>query len=128
MAPFEKHLQSQLDNRRLDTDPKCNPIDLIESALKNEVALGESISHYLLFLSENSAAIDIIQNFLINVVKVPVNNLSIIFGSSFRNDQQYSEICRNISLIKHSMGIGNTVILLNSYNLYESLYDDLNQY
>jgi hypothetical protein len=117
-----------LYTRRLDTDPKCNPIDLIESALKNEVALGESISRYLLFLTENSAAIDIIQNFLLNVVKVPVNNLSVIFGSSFRNDQQYSEICRNISLIKHSMEIGNTVILLNSYNLYESLYDALNQY
>ena len=48
--------------------------------------------------------------------------------SSFRSDQQYSEICRNISAIKNSMELGKTVILLNAYNLYESLYDALNQY
>ena len=35
---------------------------------------------------------------------------------------------RNISRIKHCMEIGNTVILLNFFNLYESLYDALNQY
>jgi len=56
------------------------------------------------------------------------SRLAVIFGSSFRSDLQYSEVCRNISLIKHWMESGKTVILLNSYNLYESLYDALNQY
>lgn len=128
MGPFEKQLQARLDSKRLETDPKCTPTDLIESALKDENSNSNSVSRYLLFLTENSAAIEIIQNFLRNVVGIPAESLSVIFGSSFKNDQDYSEICRNISLIKHSMEVGKTVILLNSYNLYESLYDVLNQY
>ena len=127
LEPFRKYLSSKLDNRILDTDPKCGSIDLLESALNSEYA-SESTSRYLLFLTENNTAIDIIQNYLINVVKIPTHSLTVIFGSSFRSDQQYTEVCRNISLIKHSMEIGKTIILLNSYNLYESLYDALNQY
>ena len=128
MEPFRKHLQAKLDSKRLETDPKCTAINLIESALKDENSNSDSVSRYLLFLTENSAAIEIIQNFLRNIVGIASENLSVIFGSSFKNDQDYSEICRNISLIKHSMEVGKTVILLNSYNLYESLYDVLNQY
>lgn len=88
----------------------------------------ESSNRYLLFLTENSTAIDLIQSYLINMVGIAAHNLQLIFGSSFRFDQQYSEICRNISVIKNSMELGKTVILLNAYNLYESLYDALNQY
>ena len=126
LEPFKRNLYHKLDTKIYPTDPGCTPINLIESALKSEYS--ESTSRYLLFLTENNSAIDIIQNYLITVVKIPANNLKVIFGSSFRSDQQYTEVCRNISLIKHSMEIGKTVILLNSYNLYESLYDALNQY
>ena len=37
------------------------------------------------------------------------------------------QICRNINRIKVCMEMGQTVILLNLENLYESLYDALNQ-
>ncbi|WAR07285.1 R213A-like protein [Mya arenaria] len=37
-------------------------------------------------------------------------------------------VCRNINKIKVCMETGNTVVLLNLDNLYESLYDALNQY
>jgi hypothetical protein len=37
------------------------------------------------------------------------------------------QICRNINRIKVCMETGQTVILLNLENLYESLYDALNQ-
>lgn len=126
MQPFRSRLYTKLDKQVYETDPKCEPINLVESALKGEYV--ESNSRYLLFLTENNSAIDIIQNYLTSMVGVEAHNLSVIFGSSFRLDQQYTEVCRNISLIKHSMEIGKTIILLNSYNLYESLYDALNQY
>ncbi len=51
----------------------------------------------------------------------------IIFGSSFPHDQEYTQICSNINRIKIAMEIGETVILCNLSNLYESLYDALNQ-
>lgn len=52
---------------------------------------------------------------------------SIIFGSSFADDQEYRQICLNINRIKIAMELGHTVILINLNNLYESLYDALNQ-
>lgn len=38
-----------------------------------------------------------------------------------------TQICRNINSIKVCMETGSTVVLLNLENLYESLYDALNQ-
>ena len=52
----------------------------------------------------------------------------ILFGSSFPKDKEYTQVCRNINQIKICMETGRTVILLNLENLYESLYDLLNQY
>ena len=74
----------------------------------------------------------------------------VLFGSSFPRDKEYTQVnimlscrncylpsrnflsfflqvCRNINQIKICMEIGRTVILLNLENLYESLYDVLNQ-
>ena len=56
-----------------------------------------------------------------------MTNTSIIFGSNFADDQEYQQICLNINRIKIAMELGNTVILCNLNNLYESLYDALNQ-
>ena len=39
----------------------------------------------------------------------------------------FVQVCRNINQIKICMETGRTVILLNLENLYESLYDLLNQ-
>ena len=39
----------------------------------------------------------------------------------------YMKVCRNINQIKICMEAGRTVVLLNLDNLYESLYDLLNQ-
>ncbi|TKS89378.1 E3 ubiquitin-protein ligase rnf213-beta [Collichthys lucidus] len=52
----------------------------------------------------------------------------IVFGSGFPKDQEYAQICRNVNRVKTCMETGRTVILLNMQNLYESLYDALNQY
>ena len=38
------------------------------------------------------------------------------------------QICYNINRVKTCMGMGRPVILLNLDDLYESLYDLLNQY
>ena len=52
----------------------------------------------------------------------------VLFGSSFPKDREYTQVCRNINQVKICMETGRTVILLNLENLYESLYDLLNQY
>jgi len=49
-----------------------------------------------------------------------------LFGNKKRNIVNF-QVCRNINRIKVCMETGQTVILLNLENLYESLYDALNQ-
>ncbi|XP_051523957.1 E3 ubiquitin-protein ligase rnf213-beta-like isoform X2 [Myxocyprinus asiaticus] len=81
---------------------------------------------YLLLLTTNNAALYIIQHHIFSKQKYTCPE--IVFGSGFPKDQEYAQICRNVSRIKACMETGRTVILLNLLNLYESLYDALNQY
>ncbi len=81
---------------------------------------------YLLLLTTNNAALYIIQHHIFS--KENYACPEIVFGSGFPKDQEYAQICRNVSRIKACMETGQTVILLNLLNLYESLYDALNQY
>ncbi|XP_026207099.1 E3 ubiquitin-protein ligase rnf213-beta isoform X2 [Anabas testudineus] len=83
-------------------------------------------SRYLLLLTTNNAALHILQQQVFS--KGNYTPPEIIFGSGFPKDQEYAQICRNVNRVKTCMETGRTVILLNMQNLYESLYDALNQY
>ncbi len=74
-------------------------------------------------MTKNNAALRILQEQDL----IDSSKMLIIFGSSFPLDQEYTQICTNINRIKIAMEIGQTVILCNLSNLYESLYDALNQ-
>ncbi|XP_072522974.1 E3 ubiquitin-protein ligase rnf213-alpha-like isoform X2 [Salminus brasiliensis] len=79
---------------------------------------------YLLILTKNFAGLQILQQNFFSKNNLP----EIIFGSSFPKDQEYTQVCKNINRVKICMETGQTVVLLNLQNLYESLYDALNQY
>ncbi|PKU43384.1 hypothetical protein llap_6310 [Limosa lapponica baueri] len=81
------------------------------------------MSRYLLLLTTNHAAFHIIQMTQI----IDAENCEIIFGSGFPQDQDYSQVCRSVSRVKICMETGRPVVLLNIHNIYESLYDALNQ-
>ncbi|XP_015211977.2 E3 ubiquitin-protein ligase rnf213-beta isoform X1 [Lepisosteus oculatus] len=83
-------------------------------------------SRYLLLLTTNNAALHILQQSIFS--KKDRNPPEIVFGSGFPKDQEYAQVCRNVNRVKTCMETGRTVILLNLQNLYESLYDALNQY
>ncbi|XP_069825251.1 E3 ubiquitin-protein ligase RNF213 [Dendropsophus ebraccatus] len=100
----------------------CNTIDLVMENINSDSEDCES--RYLLILTKNYAALQILQQAFIKENQQP----EIIFGSSFPKDQEYTQICRNINRVKICMETGQMVILLNLQNLYESLYDALNQY
>ncbi|XP_074199996.1 E3 ubiquitin-protein ligase RNF213 isoform X3 [Camelus bactrianus] len=85
--------------------------------------LDDSESRYLLVLTRNYVALQILQQTFFSE-----DQPEIIFGSSFPRDQEYAQICRNINRVKVCMETGKMVVLLNLQNLYESLYDALNQY
>ncbi|XP_053095106.1 E3 ubiquitin-protein ligase rnf213-alpha isoform X3 [Pangasianodon hypophthalmus] len=110
---------------RLVSKPNLESIDTIELVRQNITAIAQDEEcRYLLILTKNYAALQILQQTFFSEQYQP----EIIFGSSFPKDQQYTQICRNINRVKICMETGQTIVLLNLQNLYESLYDALNQY
>ncbi|XP_069055826.1 E3 ubiquitin-protein ligase RNF213 isoform X2 [Pleurodeles waltl] len=99
---------------------EVNTIELIKQNINSD----DGDCRYLLVLTKNYAALQVIQQECFTDDQQP----EIIFGSSFPRDQEYTQICRNINRVKICMETGQMVILLNLQNLYESLYDALNQY
>ncbi|XP_062573652.1 E3 ubiquitin-protein ligase rnf213-alpha-like, partial [Saccostrea cucullata] len=118
---FEANLQPLFDDssKQVD-DPDCSPAGLIEACLRGDQF--DSDTRYLLLLTESYGALWILQQKLLTI-----QNATTIFGSNFPSDQEYTQVCRNINKIKVCMEAGTTVVLLNLENLYESLYDALNQ-
>uniref|UniRef100_A0A8K9WMH2 RING-type E3 ubiquitin transferase n=1 Tax=Oncorhynchus mykiss TaxID=8022 RepID=A0A8K9WMH2_ONCMY len=116
---FTQRLQKIQINLNLES------ISTINLVRQNISAIGqEDECRYLLVLTKNYAALQILQQTFFSESCQP----EIIFGSSFPKDQEYTQICRNINRVKICMETGRTVVLLNLQNLYESLYDALNQY
>ncbi|XP_072042938.1 E3 ubiquitin-protein ligase rnf213-alpha-like [Amphiura filiformis] len=119
---FEKHLAGLVTpDEVFPGDPVCTPAELLQASLDGHVDIHGSQSRYPLILTQNYAALPIIQSLLGD------QDVITIFGSSFPYDQQYTQVCRNTNRIKVCMETGRTVILLNLESLYESLYDALNQ-
>eukprot|EP00731_Ephydatia_muelleri_P007093 Em0003g1341a len=107
-----------------------NPLlGMIRSSLASKESALNGESRYLLFLTENYAALKILFHYLEDAVMTHSKvKPFILFGSSFPKDNEYTQICQNVNQIKLCMETGRTAILLNLETLYESLYDALNQY
>ncbi|XP_053396339.1 E3 ubiquitin-protein ligase rnf213-alpha-like isoform X2 [Mercenaria mercenaria] len=127
VGSFKEHLTGivHFDKEPKATDPDCSPAGLVQACLFDTNQM-QSESRYLLLLTENYGALTIIQQQILSRSS-DIRPIT-IFGSSFRSDQEYTQVCRNINKIKVCMETGKTVVLLNLENLYESLYDALNQY
>lgn len=109
----------------LPVAPNLENLNAIRFVRENIQAVGQDGEcRYLLVLTKNYAALKILQQTVFSENGLP----EIIFGSSFPKDQEYTQICRNINRVKICMETGQAVVLLNLQNLYESLYDALNQY
>lgn len=103
--------------------PRPSTLQMVEQNLARD---NNQESRYLLLLTTNNAALHILQQQVF--AKADYASPEIVFGSGFPKDQEYAQICRNVNRVKTCMETGRTVILLNLQNLYESLYDALNQY
>ncbi|KAG9267741.1 E3 ubiquitin-protein ligase rnf213-alpha [Astyanax mexicanus] len=108
-------------NIRIDSVNICT-IDLVGQNINRYIQ--DEDCRYLLILTKNFAGLQILQQHFFSKNNLP----EIIFGSSFPKDQEYTQVCKNINRVKICMETGQTVVLLNLQNLYESLYDALNQY
>ncbi|XP_072098539.1 E3 ubiquitin-protein ligase rnf213-alpha-like isoform X2 [Mobula birostris] len=107
----------------LDHNPQIDTLKMVKQNITADSIDGEC--RYLLLLTKNYIALQIV---LQHVFQDLNDKPEIIFGSSFPKDQEYTQICQNVNRVKICMEMGRTIILLNLKNLYESLYDALNQY
>ena len=124
---FEKFIK--LPKEEDEKGPDSSPLGLIRANLETLSRSFHGETRYLLLLTENYAALNILlRSPDMWPSQLSFANIRVIFGSSFPCDQEYSTVCCNINKIKDCMETGKTIILLNLENLYESLYDALNQY
>lgn len=86
--------------------------------------LSDAESRHLLIISANNSALEI----LLQEGIIDLEKCDLIFGSDFPLDNTDSRICQNITKIKDCMELGHNTVLLQLNNLYESLYDMLNQH
>ena len=108
-------LSDPLSLIRTFLDPPLNPGSVSEESVFDR-------SRYLLLLTENYVALDILFQY-----EILNQDTRVMFGSSFPLDKESFNICHNISRIKVHMELGEVVVLTNLSNLYESLYELLNQ-
>ena len=110
--------------------PLSSPLSLIRASLDSSLNYKDvrdeasfDRSRHLLLLTENTAALDILFQ-----SKILSQNTKVMFGSSFPLDKERFNIFHNINTIKVYMELGQVVVLTNLSNLYESLYELLNQF
>ena len=113
-----------------EVGPLPDPLSLISASLDPPLNSGtvrdEAVfdkSRYLLLLTENTAALDILFQSTIQS-----QGTKVMFGSSFPLDKERFNVCHSINTIKIYMELGLVVVLTNLFNLYESLYELLNQF
>ena len=111
------------DSSAIDDTIDNSSIGLIRANLHENESFSLGESRYLLLLTKNYAALNIILQRILTD-EVPV----VVFGRTFPKDQEYTQICRTINRIKLCMATGQMIVLLNLESLYYSLYDVLNQY
>ena len=104
--------------------PFSDPLSLLRVSINSESSKDSTFERcrYLLLLAENHVALDILFQY-----QILDERTKIMFGSSFPLDKKSYNICHNINRIKIYMETGETVVLTNLSNLYDSLYEVLNQ-
>ena len=104
--------------------PLSDPLALIRVSINSESSKYSAFEayRYLLLLTENNVALDILFQ-----SRILDEKTKIIFGSSFPLDKESFNTCHNINRIKIYMETGETVVLTNLSNSYDSLYEVLNQ-
>ena len=88
-----------------------------------QLNLNDSNARHLMILTKNNAALPIL--FGSHLINEKFTN--VLIGSEFKDDKTELHLITQINQVKLAMAEGKTLILLNHDNIYEALYDVLNQ-
>lgn len=92
-------------------------INLVDDNLKS------TTSRHLMILSPNEEVLHL----LFGCGVISEKTVSIMVGSRFKDDLEDLHLIQQINRVKMAMAEGKVAVLLNNENIYESLYDLLNQ-
>ncbi|KAJ5078462.1 hypothetical protein M0811_04787 [Anaeramoeba ignava] len=110
-------ISQNLDLSIIDkTQPKFKNIQLPKSILNHP----QKFSRHLMILTNNLSSLPII----LSEIK---NDYNILFGSSFAEDKKPFRIIQNLNKVEKAILSGQTIVICNNTQLYEPLYDLLNQ-
>ena len=85
--------------------------------------LANSSSRHLMLLTQNSSALWLLhQCHLVNL-----NEVTTLIGSDFAEDDSELYVIQQLNRVKLAMAKGGVVVMMNCDNMYEALYDILNQ-
>jgi hypothetical protein len=129
--PFWQHCYTILDSEAIkgpEDMVKYHGTHVLDLLTENLRDLPDENSHeigarHLMVLSEHESALQILQDKGI----IASSRAKIIYGSYFPEDRSTINLYRHITTIKNCMETGQTAVLLHLDDIYESLYDMLNQ-
>jgi hypothetical protein len=85
--------------------------------------LRDLTARHLMVLTSNGAALPV----LFGCKLLNTRKTSVLIGSEFKEDISELHLVQQINEVKLAMASGSTIVLLNHDNIYEALYDVLNQ-
>ena len=85
--------------------------------------LSDKSARHLMILTANGAALPI----LFGSGLITERESTVLIGSEFKEDASELHLIQQINEVKTAMATGSTIVLLNHDQIYEALYDVLNQ-
>lgn len=100
-----------------DSVPPSPPQQLIAANLADQT------SRHLMVLTRNGSALPV----MLSCGLLSELNTTVLIGSDFSDDMTELYQVQQVNRVKYAMASGSCVVLLNHHNIYEALYDVLNQ-
>jgi hypothetical protein len=104
-----------------DADPKDLHLPSVRELIREN--LKDKTSRHLMVITTNGSALPI----LFGSKLLSTRKTSVLIGSEFKDDISELHLVQQINEVKLAMASGSTIVLLNHDNIYEALYDVLNQ-
>eukprot|EP00004_Rigifila_ramosa_P001109 TRINITY_DN1107_c0_g1_i3.p1 TRINITY_DN1107_c0_g1~~TRINITY_DN1107_c0_g1_i3.p1 ORF type:complete len:6204 (+),score=1430.96 TRINITY_DN1107_c0_g1_i3:1580-18613(+) len=115
VATFYKSCFSEAERESFPPAPSLR--DLIQANLTDKH------SRHLMLITINDAALPLV----LGCKLLSEKDTTVLIGSQFKEDASELQLVQQINEVKNAMAAGTTVVLLNHDNIYEALYDVLNQ-
>lgn len=118
-----KHLLAQTYDSPAALADRTDVLDLIRGNLKDLPNDDFPGSRHLMVLSDHESALQVLKDKGI----IEMDKTTVLNGSHFPGDRSVLATYSTINKVKNCMEAGHTVVLMHLDEIYESLYDMLNQ-